>query len=253
MFKQILISIFLLTSVVWGQITTYPASSSGGGGSVTHTCGGLTSGYVIVGNASGDICIQTGAHFDGSNNLILPAGISTGGAASGNSAMSGSSSGTVTVTVAAAAGTWTLTLPTSAGSSGQALITDGSGIASWASRSDNKRGFGYTFNGAGTALVAGQTGYLTIPFACTISAWNMSVDTGTATVDVWKIATGTAIPTVSNTITASALPAIASNTSLHSTTLTGWTTAVAANDIVGINLKTTASATVVNLTLECDQ
>jgi hypothetical protein len=28
---------------------------------------------------------------------------------------------------------------------------------------------------------------------------------------------------------------------------------VAANDIVGINLKATASATVVNLTVECDQ
>lgn len=115
------------------------------------------------------------------------------------------------------------------------------------------RAIGYSFNGNGSALSAGATGYLTVPFACTISAWNMSVDTGTATVDVWKIASGTGLPTVSNTITASATPAIASNNSLHSTTLTGWTTAVAANDIVGINLKVTASATVVNLTLECDQ
>jgi hypothetical protein len=115
------------------------------------------------------------------------------------------------------------------------------------------RAIGYSFNGNGSALSAGATGYLTVPFACTISAWNMSVDTGTATEDVWKIASGTGLPTISNTITASATPAIASNNSLHSTTLTGWTTAVAANDIVGINLKVTASATVVNLTLECDQ
>ena len=43
----------------------------------------------------------------------------------------GTTSGTVTVKPAAAAGTWTLTLPTTAGSAGNALITDGTGIASW--------------------------------------------------------------------------------------------------------------------------
>lgn len=115
------------------------------------------------------------------------------------------------------------------------------------------RAFGYTFNGGGAALTAGVTGYVTVPFACTISAWNIAVDTGTATVDIWKIATGTAIPTVSNTITASAVPAIATGTAIHSTTLTSWTTSVTANDIVGINLKVVATATVVNLTVECGQ
>ena len=115
------------------------------------------------------------------------------------------------------------------------------------------RSFGGSFDGGGSALTAGKTTYVTIPFACTIAAWNILVDTGTATIDIWKIATGTAIPTVANTITASAVPAIASGTAIHSTTLTSWTTAVAANDIVGVNLKVVSGATFANLVVECDQ
>jgi hypothetical protein len=115
------------------------------------------------------------------------------------------------------------------------------------------RGFGATFDGGGSALTSGKTYFVTIPFSCAISAWNIAVDIGTATVDVWKVATGTAIPTVSNTITASAQPVISTGTAIHSTTLTGWTTAVSANDIVGINLKTVSSATLVSVGVECDQ
>lgn len=114
---------------------------------------------------------------------------------------------------------------------------------------------GAGFDGGGSALSSGatQTVYFTVPFACTISAWNITVDTGTITFDVWKIATGTAIPTVANTIVASAAPAIASGTAIHSTTLTGWTTSVVANDIFGVNINTVASATKATLVLECDQ
>jgi len=72
-------------------------------------------------------------------------------------------------------------------------------------------------------------------------------------VDVWKIASGTAIPTIANTITAAAIPALSTGTAVRSQTLTGWTTAVAANDIVGINLKVVATATYVNFGLECVQ
>ena len=116
------------------------------------------------------------------------------------------------------------------------------------------RSFGTTFGDTTTsALTAGSVVYFTVPYACTISAWNITVDAGTVTFDVWKIATGTAIPTVSNTITASALPALAGGTALHSTTLTGWTTAVAANDIIGIQLKTVATAKYAAINLECDQ
>ncbi len=105
----------------------------------------------------------------------------------------------------------------------------------------------------GSALSVGVMGYLTVPFACTITGWSIQVDAGTDTVDVWKIAAGTAIPTVSNTITASALPAISTGTVLQSTTLTGWTTTVTANDIIGVNLKTTATTGYISFQLGCTQ
>jgi hypothetical protein len=116
-----------------------------------------------------------------------------------------------------------------------------------------QRAIGYNFDGGGAALTTSNAGYFTVPFACTISAWSATVDTGTITWDVWKIATGTVIPTVSNTIVASAAPVIASGTALHSATLTGWTTAVAANDIFGFKVSAVASATRASLVLECDQ
>lgn len=112
------------------------------------------------------------------------------------------------------------------------------------------RSIAVIFDGQGSALVAGGIKYVPVPFACTIAAWTITVDTGTVTVDVKKIAAGTALPTAS--ITASATPAIASNNVLRSTTLTGWTTAVSANDILGVLLSASASATNVSFMLECN-
>lgn len=116
------------------------------------------------------------------------------------------------------------------------------------------RSFGASFGDTtGSALTSGGVVYFTVPYACTISAWNITVDAGTVTFDVWKITTGTAVPTVTNTITAAALPALSTGTAKHSTTLTGWTTAVSANDIIGIQLNTVATAKYAEFDGECDQ
>jgi hypothetical protein len=117
-----------------------------------------------------------------------------------------------------------------------------------------KRDFGATFGDTGgAALTAGSTVYFTVPYACTIAAYNATLDAGTAAFDVWKIATGTAVPTVANTITAAALPTISSGTAIHSTTLTGWNTSVVANDIFGIKLQTVSTAKFAELDLQCNQ
>lgn len=77
------------------------------------------------------------ARYDGTTgkvvqNSVVTIADTTGAIAGGRSiALSGSSSGVVTIQTAAAAGTWTLTLPTTDGDSGQALTTDGNGVASW--------------------------------------------------------------------------------------------------------------------------
>lgn len=116
------------------------------------------------------------------------------------------------------------------------------------------RDFGTTFGDTGgSALSSGSVVYFTVPYTCTIGAWNITVDAGTVTFDIWKIGTGSAIPTVTNTITASAKPALASGTALHSTSMSGWTTSVSANDIFGIQLNTVATAKYAEIDLECDQ
>lgn len=113
---------------------------------------------------------------------------------------------------------------------------------------------GVTLDGGGVALTTGQKGYITCPFAGSITAWDITTDTGTCTFDVWKIASGTAVPTVSNTITASAKPVLASGTAIHSTTLTGWTTTVAANDIFGFSLDAVSGgATKITLVIQVNK
>lgn len=118
-----------------------------------------------------------------------------------------------------------------------------------------RRQIGTTFGDTGgSALTSGSVVYATWGGgACTISAWNITVDAGTATFDIWKIATGTAIPTVTNSIVASAAPAIASGTAIHSTTLTGWTTSVSQNDIFGFKLSAVSTAKYAQIDVECDQ
>ena len=104
---------------------------------------------------------------------------------------------------------------------------------------------------AGSTLATGVLGYTVVPAACTIIGWDIVVDAGTATVDIWKVATGTAKPVDANSITASAVPAISTGTAVASTTLTGWTTSVASGDIVGFNLDAVATAKFIMVGVRC--
>lgn len=118
------------------------------------------------------------------------------------------------------------------------------------------RGLGFTIGDpGGSALSAASTttAYLTVPFACTISAYDLAIDAGTITVKFWKVGTGTAIPTSSNSINTSGV-SIASGTAIHSATLTDFTsTAVSANDILAMNVTAVATAKYVQGVLQCDQ
>jgi hypothetical protein len=115
------------------------------------------------------------------------------------------------------------------------------------------RGIGYVFDGGGATLNAGITRSYVVPYACTITSWDMTADSGTATVDVWKVASGTSIPSAANSITASAAPAIAAGTAVHGTNLNGWTTSVGAYDVVAFHLSAVTGATTVSLVLGCQQ
>lgn len=153
-----------------------------------------------------------------------------------------------------------LTVTTSTGNAGNSITEDHSSLEpasaigpTGATGPAGTPPFGVAFGStaAGASVLIADTAYLQVASACTISSWTITVNAGTATFDVWKVANGTAIPTSANTITASALPAIASGTVATSSTLTGWSTSVAAGDIFGFNLKTVATATYASLQLAC--
>jgi hypothetical protein len=108
---------------------------------------------------------------------------------------------------------------------------------------------GITIDGGGSAITTGTKGFLEVPFAGTITAVRMFADqSGSAVVDVWKDTYANYPPTVADTITASAKPTISSTVKSQDTTLTGWTTAVSAGDILGFNVD--SASTITRLTVQ---
>jgi hypothetical protein len=104
----------------------------------------------------------------------------------------------------------------------------------------------------GSALSTGLIGYITVPFACTITGWSIQADAGTDTVKFLKVAAGTAIPTLgSNSISTSGV-SLSTGTVIQSSTVTDFTTtAVAPNDVVGVDLITTSGTGYINAQLVC--
>lgn len=91
--------------------------------------------------------------------------------------------------------------------------------------------FYFTLSSIGGLVIGKIPGFWTCPFAGTIQAWNLTVDTGTITLAIWKIVTGTVHPTSANTINTSGI-SLTTGTSIRSTVLTDFTTlAVSVGDI----------------------
>ena len=91
----------------------------------------------------------------------------------------------------------------------------------------------FLIDGGGSAITTGVKGSLPVPFACTITGWELLADqSGSIVVDIWKDARANYPPTIADVITASAKPTLSTQTNARSTTLTGWTTSIAAGDIL---------------------
>jgi hypothetical protein len=111
-----------------------------------------------------------------------------------------------------------------------------------------KGSFGITIDGAGTVITTGNKGYITIPYSGTITGWQIIANaSGNCVIDVWKAA-GT-IPTVANTITGTEKPTLTAQQINSDLTLTTWTTAVTAGDIIGFNVDSAGTITRVNLNI----
>lgn len=114
------------------SIGTQCLSSNGSQQFSWSACSGGTG---TPGGANTQIQYNNSGTFGGSvcHTWVSPAEIlGVAGTCTGQLKFAGTTSGTVTVTSAAAAGTWTFTLPTTAGTVAFPMVTDGTGIASWA-------------------------------------------------------------------------------------------------------------------------
>jgi hypothetical protein len=133
----------------------------------------------------------------------------------------------------------------------QAVEADSSGNFVGVAKKPRSIAFQYGTPG-GTSITAGIMGYLTVPYACTITGWQIQADAGTATIKFLKVAAGTSIPTLlSNSINTSGV-SLSTNTVIQSTTLTDFTTTtVTAGDILAADLITVATAGYVSGQLTC--
>uniref|UniRef100_A0A6M3M283 Putative structural protein n=1 Tax=viral metagenome TaxID=1070528 RepID=A0A6M3M283_9ZZZZ len=109
----------------------------------------------------------------------------------------------------------------------------------------------FIIDGGGSAITTGEKGHLEIPFACTIQRVTMEADqSGSIVVDIWKDTYANFPPTNAESITASAPPTITSAQKSQDATLTGWTTAIAAGDILAFNVDSITTITRVTISLK---
>ena len=123
----------------------------------------------------------------------------------------------------------------------------GSGIA----LSDITEDIEFVMDGQGSAITTGLKGFLVVDYACTIQAATLVGDvSGSIVLDVWKDAYANHPPADADSITASAPPTISSATKSKDTTLTGWTTAIAAGDVLAFNVDSCSTITQATLALK---
>lgn len=107
---------------------------------------------------------------------------------------------------------------------------------------------GITVDGSGSVLTTGSKGFRTIPDAATIVGWQIISDqSGSIVFDIKKCAHAN-FPTTAS-ICASAKPTVSSAQIAHDETLTGWTTAITAGDILEFVIDSASTVTRATLTL----
>ena len=111
-------------------------------------------------------------------------------------------------------------------------------------------------DGGGSAISVGMKGYVEVPFIGTLAQVDMVADrTGSIVIDLWKCSfaqfdAGATHPVAGDKITGSTPLTITSAVKSTDSTLTGWTKALAAGDILGFNVNSVAAIQRVTITLK---
>lgn len=99
----------------------------------------------------------------------------------------------------------------------------------------------WDLDGGGAAITTGaKQAYVRVPVACTIVKATIFGDDDIV-IDVWAEEYASHPPTVLDTITAAAKPTLSGVTKNEDSTLTGWTVALAAGDVLEINVDSAAA------------
>jgi len=124
------------------------------------------------------------------------------------------------------------------------------GAAGSITTAQKTRQIGITVDGAGVLLTTGLKGFKSFPVAGVITGVRLLADqVGSIVIDIWKDTYANYPPTVADTITAAAKPTIAAADKSDDTTLSGWSTSVAAGDVFGFNIDSVATITRITLEL----
>lgn len=121
---------------------------------------------------------------------------------------------------------------------------------------DNVITLTFIIDGGGSEIATGIHGYLEIPFACTITRVTTLADqSGSIVVDIWKCNYSdfdvSTHPVDGDSITASAPLTISSAVKAQDSTLTGWTTAITAGDILAFNVDSITTCERVTISIRC--
>lgn len=109
----------------------------------------------------------------------------------------------------------------------------------------------YVIDGGGAPILTGVAGDLWIPFACTINQVVMLADqSGSIVVDIWADEYANFPPDNSDSITSATPPTISATTKSSDSTLSGWTTSIAAGDTLRFNVDSASTVQRVTLSLK---
>jgi hypothetical protein len=112
---------------------------------------------------------------------------------------------------------------------------------------------GITIDGQGGTISTGVKGFITVPFACTITGWDIFADvSGSVVVDVWKDVYANFPPVLGDSIAGSEKPTLASQQNNQDTNLTTWGagTTVTAGDVIAFNVDSATTVTRVTVLLK---
>lgn len=111
--------------------------------------------------------------------------------------------------------------------------------------------FGLSIDGGGAEITPGVKNDIVVPFSMNITGWWLVADqVGDIVIDVWKDAYGNYPPTGADSIAGTEKPTLSGANKAQDLTLSTWTTAVFAGDVLRFNVESVSGIQRVTLVLQ---